>query len=69
MRCSPLMAEGQATPANMLLTVDAGYLWHVSHEGLLRPIQSKSLQDNVPAHLRDPDNGWFGLSARARTIV
>jgi iron(III) transport system substrate-binding protein len=64
-----LKAEGQNTPADMLLTVDAGYLWHASHEGLLRPIQSKSLQDNVPAHLRDPGNEWFGLSVRARTIV
>jgi len=64
-----LKAEGQNTPADMLLTVDAGNLWQASHEGLLRPIQSKPLQDHVPAHLRDPGNEWFGLSVRARTIV
>jgi len=64
-----LMAEGKNTPADMLLTVDAGNLWQASEEGLLRPIQSKTLQTNVPAHLRDPDNEWFGLSVRARTIV
>lgn len=64
-----LKAEGQNTPADMLLTVDAGNLWQASHQGLLRPIQSKALQDNVPAHLRDPGNEWFGLSVRARTIV
>jgi len=64
-----LKAEGKNTPADMLLTVDAGNLWQASEEGLLRPIQSKTLQANVPAHLRDPDNEWFGLSVRARTIV
>lgn len=64
-----LKAEGRNTPADVLLTVDAGNLWQASEEGLLRPIQSKILQANVPAHLRDPDNEWFGLSVRARTIV
>jgi iron(III) transport system substrate-binding protein len=53
----------------MLLTVDAGNLWQASEEGLLRPIQSKTLEANVPAHLRDPGNEWFGLSVRARTLV
>jgi iron(III) transport system substrate-binding protein len=64
-----LKAEGKNTPADMLLTVDAGNLWQASEEGLLRPIQSKVLEANVPAHLRDPDNEWFGLSVRARTVV
>ena len=64
-----LKAEGKNTPADVLLTVDAGNLWQASEEGLLRPIQSKTLRANVPAHLRDPDNEWFGLSVRARTIV
>ena len=64
-----LQAEGRNTPADMLLTVDAGNLWQASNEGLLRPIQSKTLQANVPAHLRDPGNEWFGLSVRARTLV
>ena len=64
-----LKAEGPNTPADMLLTVDAGNLWQAAEEGLLRPIDSKVLKANVPAHLRDPDNEWFGLSVRARTIV
>jgi len=64
-----LRAEGQNTPADLLLTVDAGNLWQAAHTGLLRPISSKTLQDNVPAHLRDPGNEWFGLSVRARTLV
>jgi iron(III) transport system substrate-binding protein len=64
-----LQAEGKNTPADVLLTVDAGNLWQASEEGLLRPLRSKTLQANVPAHLRDPDNAWFGLSVRARTLV
>ncbi len=64
-----LKAEGKNTRADMLLTVDAGNLWQASEEGLLRPIRSKTLEANVPAHLRDPDNEWFGLSVRARTLI
>lgn len=64
-----LKAEGKNTPADVLLTVDAGNLWQASEEGLLRPIRSNVLEANVPAHLRDPDNEWFGLSVRARTMV
>ena len=64
-----LKAEGKNTPADLLITVDAGNLWHAASEGLLQPVDSDVLQQNVPAHLRDPDNRWFGLSLRARTIV
>ena len=63
-----LKAEGANTPADMLITVDAGNLWQATNLGLLQPVQSKTLSD-VPAHLRDPANQWFGLSARARTII
>lgn len=64
-----LKAEGENTPADMLITVDAGNLWQASNEGVLKKIDSKTLQTNIPAHLRDPNNQWFGLSVRARTIV
>jgi iron(III) transport system substrate-binding protein len=64
-----LKAEGKNTPADILLTVDAGNLWQAANEGLLQPVQSKTLERNVPPHLRDPQNRWFGLSVRARTIV
>ncbi|MFC1748405.1 Fe(3+) ABC transporter substrate-binding protein [Pseudomonadota bacterium] len=64
-----LKSEGANTPADVLLTVDAGNLWQASNEGLLKPIHSKVLEDNIPAHLRDPNNQWVGLSVRARTIV
>lgn len=64
-----LKAEDRNTPADVLLTVDAGNLWQAAEEGLLRPVDSAVLKANVPAHLRDPENRWFGLSVRARTLV
>ncbi len=64
-----LKAEGAKTPADLLLTVDAGNLWQAAQEGLLAKVQSNTLNDNIPAHLRDPDGYWYGLSVRARTIV
>ncbi|TVQ80109.1 MAG: Fe(3+) ABC transporter substrate-binding protein [Bradymonadales bacterium] len=64
-----LKAEGANSPADLFLTVDAGNLWKAAEEGLLRPIQSKKLEQAIPAHLRDPENQWFGLSLRARTIL
>lgn len=64
-----LKAEGRNTPADLLITVDAGNLWQAAKEGVLQPVESKVLSENIPAHLRDPGNNWFGLSIRARTIV
>ena len=69
---APLMerikAEGASTPADVLITVDAGNLWQASNMGILQSIKSPVLTSNIPAHLRDPNNQWFGLSVRARTI-
>ena len=64
-----LKAEGANTPVDMLITVDAGNLWHAAQLNLLQPVTSSELTANIPVHLRDPDNQWFGLSVRARTIV
>lgn len=64
-----LKAEGANSPADILLTVDAGNLWQATEMGLLKPVTSSTLEKNVPKHLRDPNNRWFGLSVRARTIV
>jgi iron(III) transport system substrate-binding protein len=64
-----LAAEGRNSPADILMTVDAGELWNASERGLLRPVNSRALARNIPAHLRDPQDRWFGLSQRARTIV
>ena len=64
-----LKAEGANTPADMLMTVDAGNLWQAVQEDLLQKVNSATLNKNIPAHLRDPDHQWFGLSVRARTLV
>jgi iron(III) transport system substrate-binding protein len=64
-----LAAEGGATRADLFMAVDAGSLWQAAERGLLLPLQSGVLDEAVPAHLRDPDGRWFGLSQRARTIV
>ncbi len=63
-----LQAEGKNTPADMLLTVDAGNLWQAAEQGLLQPVASSVLEANVPAKYRDPEGRWTGLSLRARTI-
>jgi iron(III) transport system substrate-binding protein len=64
-----LQAEGKRTPADMLITVDAGNLWHAAENDVLAETNSPVLDANVPANLRDPKGRWFGLSERARTIV
>ena len=64
-----LQAEGSATFADVLYTVDAGNLWSAANKGLLASVHSDILEHNIPEHLRDPQGQWFGLSVRARTIV
>jgi len=64
-----MAAEGANSPADMLITVDAGVLWSAAERGLLRAVESKVLDENIPEHLRDPQRRWYGLSVRARTIV
>ena len=64
-----LKAEGDKTPADVLVTVDAGNLWNAARAGLLARVDSPELAANIPAHLRDPDNRWVGLAVRARTIM
>jgi iron(III) transport system substrate-binding protein len=64
-----LRAEGDKTPADVLISVDAGNLWQAAEAGLLSPVDSAVLRENIPAHLRDPQHRWFGLTVRARTIM
>ncbi|MCF6217824.1 MAG: Fe(3+) ABC transporter substrate-binding protein [Gammaproteobacteria bacterium] len=64
-----LKAEGENTPADLLITVDAGNLWQAANMGLLQTVLSEKLNSSIPEYLRDPENRWFGLSVRARTIV
>lgn len=64
-----LKAEGDRTPADVLITVDAGNLWNAARAGLLGKVDSPEVQANIPAHLRDPESRWVGLTVRARTIM
>ena len=64
-----LKSEGKNTPADLLITVDAGNLWHAAREGVLQKVDSDTLLANIPEQYRDPASQWFGLSLRARTIV
>ncbi len=72
-KAQPLMvrlaAEGERTPADVFIAVDAGNLWQAVQQDLLKPVSSATLEARVPGHLRDPEGRWFGLSRRARTIV
>ncbi|SMF59539.1 extracellular solute-binding protein [Pseudobacteriovorax antillogorgiicola] len=64
-----IKGEGKRTKADLLFTVDAGNLWSAADQGILQGVASKTLESHIPAHLRDPENQWFGLSVRARTIA
>ncbi len=70
---APLMArikaEGANTPADLLLTVDAGNLWQAEQMGILQPFDSPTLDANIPPQYRSGTDSWTGLSLRARTIV
>ena len=61
--------EGADSPADVLITVDAGRLHRAKTRDLLQPVESEVLRENVPAHLRDRDEQWFGLTRRARIVV
>lgn len=64
-----LEVEGRNTPADLLITVDAGRLHRAREAGLFRSIESATLTERVPAHLRHEEGQWFGLSQRARVIA
>lgn len=63
-----MINEGQNTPADVFITVDAGRLSRAKEAGLLQPINSSLIDKTVPTHLRDNDKFWVGLSQRARII-
>ena len=64
-----LTIEGANTPADVLITADIGNLYQAKEKKLLQPIDSKILNENIPAHLKDTDNNWFALTKRARVFV
>ena len=66
---SKLAIEGENTPADLLITADIGNLYEAKERKLLQPIDSKILNENIPTHLKDNENKWFGLTKRARVFV
>lgn len=63
-----LRAEGRNSPADILITVDAGRLWLAEEAGLFQPVKSETLEARIPANLRHPEGKWFAFSSRARII-
>jgi iron(III) transport system substrate-binding protein len=64
-----IKAEGEDSPADLYVTVDAGGLWNAADQGVLAPLTSPTLEAAVPEQYRDADNRWFGLVRRARTVI
>jgi iron(III) transport system substrate-binding protein len=64
-----MISEGANSPADVLITVDAGRLERADEAGLLQPVESEVLAERIPEYLRDPENKWFGFSKRARVIM
>jgi iron(III) transport system substrate-binding protein len=63
-----MINEGRNTPADILITVDAGRLYRARQADVLQPINSQKIEQIVAPNLRDKDNYWVGLSKRARVI-
>ncbi|MGM0560772.1 MAG: Fe(3+) ABC transporter substrate-binding protein [Pseudomonadota bacterium] len=63
-----IVNEGANSPADVLITVDAGRLWRADQEGVFQPVESEVLEERIPANLRHPDGHWFGFSTRIRTL-
>ena len=63
-----LVAEGDRSPADLVLTVDVARLIEVVQAGVTQPVDSAVLTANIPAEFRDPGNQWFGLTTRARIV-
>ena len=63
-----LKAEGNNSPADLVLTADIGNLYNLVEAGLLQPTKSRVLDGNIPARYRHPNGLWYGLTTRARII-
>ncbi len=63
-----LKNEGARSPADVLVTVDAGRLWRAEQMGLFQPVKSAVLEERIPGELRHPDGLWFAFSVRARPV-
>ncbi|WP_434986869.1 Fe(3+) ABC transporter substrate-binding protein [Vreelandella zhaodongensis] len=63
-----MQREGIASPADVMLTVDAGRLWRAEQDGLFQSVDSEILNERIPDSMRHPEGKWFGFSQRARVI-
>lgn len=63
-----MKAEGANSPADVLISVDAGRIWAAQKDGLFQPIVSEILNSKIPVNLRDPGGNWYGFSQRARIV-
>jgi iron(III) transport system substrate-binding protein len=64
-----IRSEGERSPADVLVTVDAGRLWRAEQMGLFQPVKSAALEGRIPASFREPGGHWYGFSMRARVIA
>ncbi len=64
-----IKAEGEDSPADIYMTVDAGTLWNAADQDVLAPVTSPILDQAIPAQYRDSEDRWFGLVRRARTVI
>jgi len=64
-----IKADGPRSPADIVITVDAGRLWRAEQEGLFQPFESELIESRVPDNVQHPENAWFGFAKRARVIV
>ncbi len=64
-----IKTEGEASPADVFVTVDAGRLWRAEQAGIFQSVSSPVLEEKVPASLRHPDGFWYGLTKRARVLI
>lgn len=63
-----LKAEGDRSPADLVLTVDIGRLIELVDADVIQPVDDPVLKGNIPAEYRDPGNMWFGLTTRSRVV-
>ncbi len=64
-----IRADGSTSPADIIITVDAGRLWRAEQAGLFQPFVFEALEKKVPQNLRHPEGFWFGITRRARVLV
>jgi iron(III) transport system substrate-binding protein len=64
-----IKTEGANSPADVFITVDIGRIWRADQAGIFEAVKSPLLESRIPAAFRDPNNHWFGFSARARVIA